>query len=160
MGMLYDTPGSGDEHQAELPASAPNYGVAICDARNAHDKSIYHKSDFYLGRVFKFREVDIYSHGAETSRHYRCMDCETVTEHVPQFMGKNPPLLLTVNGRYKHDPDRPQDMKHLCMTPGVPRDLLPVHFMPDSRDMAGQLRESSAAEDEDDDDYCQIIEYP
>lgn len=51
-------------------------------------------------------------------------------------------------------------MKHFCMTPGVPEELLPIHFMPDSPDMAGQLRESSAAEDEDDDDFCEIIENP
>ncbi|KAH7724671.1 hypothetical protein AAVH_07812 [Aphelenchoides avenae] len=161
---MNDTPEPGGHSSAQPPSMSqeeflsdvPKFGVAVRDPKKPQEKSIYYKSDFYCGHVFKFDEVDSFTQGTTTNRQYRCADCVVVTNKVRTYMGKLVPTLMTVNDRLARDPDRPLDVKHFCKMQDVPKGLLPERAMPGTEE--AQPRNGSAADDEDDSDI-EIIDH-
>ncbi|KAH7694890.1 hypothetical protein AAVH_38058, partial [Aphelenchoides avenae] len=82
------------------------FGYALRKPFN--DASIYYKSVFYSGHVFRFDLVAEYVGDGIVNRCYRCSDCFQMCL-MPQFSCFATQTIITVNDRIVHrDPDAPQ----------------------------------------------------
>ncbi|KAH7724083.1 hypothetical protein AAVH_08342 [Aphelenchoides avenae] len=104
------------------------FGYALRKPFN--DASIYYKSVFYSGHVFRFDLVAEYVGDGVVNRCYCCSDCFQMCL-MPQFSCFATQTIITVNDRIVHrDPDAPQGIPHMCVR--VPKGTFPVHTMPDT----------------------------